>query len=69
MSDNARRPRTVLGQMEYYKGQSFQKLAYAALGEAIYLVLFPLIVIFAVLYLVFFWAYLVFWCGWRGGPE
>jgi len=55
--------------MKAYTAQGLLKGTYTVLGEILFLVLFPLIAIVGVLYLVCFWVYLVFWCGWRGGPE
>jgi hypothetical protein len=65
--DWKRRPRKAApGPIKADTGWEFLK---TVLFEALYLLLFPLIVVGSVLFIVGFWVYLVCWCGWRGGPE
>jgi hypothetical protein len=56
-------------QMEVYTVKGLLNGVYTVLRAIVLIILSPLLLVVAIFWLVFAWAYLVFWCGWRGGPE
>jgi hypothetical protein len=55
--------------MEVDTVQGLLRGAWTVLSAILFLIVSPLLLVVGILWIVFVWAYLVFWCGWRGEPE